>query len=292
MDQLLITGGSGLLGSTVARQAADEYNVLATYLSRKIEFDGVDCHRIDLTEEAAYKTLRDFDPDGIIHCAALADVDACERKPTVAHECNVNVAESVAHLANELNARLIHISTDAVFDGNGRFYEESDEPSPINTYGETKLEAERRISNIHNDAAIVRTSIYGWNATSGQSLAEWMLSKLESGEKLPGFNDVYFTPIFTGSLSDCLLELVTKDYRGVIHVTGQERCSKLQFAHLIADVFDFDDSRVRPISVAEAELDAPRGKDLSLSIEKAHQLLDCQLPTVREGLERMKQTRR
>jgi dTDP-4-dehydrorhamnose reductase len=118
-----------------------------------------------------------------------------------------------------------------------------------------------------------------------------MLSKLESGAELPGFEDVYFTPIFTDCLSDCLLELLESEYRGVLHVTGTERCSKLRFAQVIADVFEFDDPQVTPISVSDAGLDAPRGRDLSLSVKTAQETLDCQLPTVREGIKRMKQAR-
>lgn len=289
MTRLLVTGGSGLLGSTVARRSAERYEaVMTTYLSRPVDFEGVDCRKVDLTEKTQVQSLAAFDPDVVVHCAAMTDVDRCEREPDTAERYNVGMSKRVARLAAETDARLVHISTDAVFDGESRNYTIDDEPNPVNVYGQTKLEAESAVQKIHDDSAVVRTSIYGWNATSGQSLAEWMLSKLRGGETLPAFEDAYFTPIYTGDLVRCLFELVNSELNGILHVAGRDRCSKLEFANAIAKVFEVDEDLIQPVSIKEIDFEAPRGSDLSLSVKQTRNLLDCSLPGLREGLKNMK----
>jgi dTDP-4-dehydrorhamnose reductase len=289
MTRLLVTGGSGLLGSAVACRGAEQYeSVMTTYLSRSVDFEGVDCRKVDLTDEVQVKQLVAFDPDAVVHCAAMTDVDQCERESDMAERYNVEMSKRVARLAAKADARLIHISTDAVFDGEGRNYTTDDEPNPVNVYGRTKLKAESAIQQIHNDSIVVRTSIYGWNATSGQSLAEWMLSKFREGETFPAFKDAYFTPIYTGDLARCLFELVNSELNGTLHVAGRNRCSKLEFANAISEVFELDERLIQPASIKDVDFEAPRGTDLSLSVKQTRNLLDCSLPGLRGGLENMR----
>lgn len=292
MHRILVTGGSGLLGSAIALEARWEHTVATTYNRHPVSFSEVECIQIDLTEPQQYSRLREFEPDAIIHCAALTDVDECERRPTKARTYNVEMARELAELADDIEARFVHISSDAVFDGTGGRYTETDDPNPINIYGETKLEAERAVKQTRPDTVVVRTNIYGWNVTAGQSLAEWMVSELENSAELTAFEDVYISPIYTRDLADCLLELVDTEFQGLLHVGGQQRCSKLEFAYELADIFSFDTDRITPISIDEIEFDAPRGKDLSLSVSRAQELLDCSLPTIQEGLQRMKKDER
>lgn len=287
MKTVLITGGSGLLGGEIVQLGRDRYDVVTTYLNHEIHVADVDCLQVDLTKYEQVEPLGRFDPDSIIHCAALADVDRCERDPEAAHAHNVGITQNVARLASNTNSRLVHISTDAVFSGREGRYAVTDEPDPVNVYGRTKLEAESVVQDTHDDSVVVRTNIYGWNTTSGQSLAEWMISKLRRGERVLAFEDAYFTPIYTGDLVPCLFELVENDFTGTLHVAGRERCSKYEFANIIADVFDLDETLIDRASVADADFDAPRGRDLSLSVDRTQEQLDCELPRVRDGLEHM-----
>lgn len=287
MKRLLVTGGSGLLGSAIAQRGVAEYEIATTYLSREVDFPGVHCLQVDLTDDDQVESI-DFDPDAVIHCAALTDVDRCEREPQLAEKCNVGMTERVARLADDRDARLVQVSTDAVFDGKGSYHTVGEDPDPVNVYGRTKLRAESAARENLEDSIVVRTSIYGWNATSGQSLAEWMLSKLRNGETVPAFKDVYFTPIYTGDLASCLFELVESDVTGTLHVAGSERCSKLKFAHAIANVFDVNENLIESSSIDDVDFDAPRPKDLSLSIERARERLNCPMPTLREGLKHMR----
>lgn len=288
MTRILATGASGLLGSSVVREAASEHEVAATYFTRPVTFEGTDCFQVDLTDEHQYEPIREFNPDIIIHCAALTDVDLCERKPGMAKKHNVELTEKLLTLADTLDARFVHISTDAVFDGEQGRYSETDQTNPINVYGRTKLAAERAVQQAAVDSVIVRTSIYGWNVTDSQSLAEWMLQTLRTSSELSAFEDAYFSPIYSRDLSSRLLELGFSDVTGILHVAGSQRCSKLKFAELLADVFDLDTKLITPISIEEIDFDAPRGRDLSLAVTRAQEHLAAPLPSVADGLKNMR----
>ena len=288
MTKVLVTGASGLLGSSVVQYCADKCEVVGTYLSHPVDFAGVRCLQADLTDENQYGPLKQFDPDVIIHCAALTDVDQCEQEPQKAYNINVDITRKLVTLADSLGARFIHLSTDAVFDGTEGLYTETDEANPINVYGRTKLTAEQVVTEAQADSIIVRTNIYGWNATDGQSLAEWMLEKLRDGEELPAFRDAYFSPIYTGTLASILFELISRDINGVMHISSPNRYSKLSFAEHLADVFDLNTELIVPTSIDDVDFSAPRGRDLSLSVSRAQHQLNCDLPTAREGLEQLK----
>lgn len=288
MNRLLVTGGSGLLGSSIVKRARSRFEVATTYFSREIEFKGITCIQINLTDERSYDVLGSFDPDAIVHCAALTDVDYCERNPDMARAHNVEMTRQLAALASTTDAKFVYVSTDAVFDGAERQYSERDDPNPVNVYGETKLMGEQVVSKSEASSAIIRTNIYGWNVTAGQSLAEWMLDELRTGDSLTAFSDAYFTPIYTDSLAARLLDIVTNDFTGLLHVAGTERCSKLGFAVQLADVFNLPRDLIEPISVEDINFDAPRARDLSLDVTRAEELFGRSLPTVRGGLEKMK----
>jgi dTDP-4-dehydrorhamnose reductase len=287
VKKILITGGSGLLGSKIVTVAERRYDVTTTYHSNEISSTHSNCIKIDLTNKDQYDVFTNSDFDVIIHCAALTDVDRCEREPDIAYQHNVSMTEHLLAIANNLDARFIHISTDAIFDGSEKFYTESHEPNPINVYGETKREAEKRVLSSDVDSIVVRTSIYGWNINDNQSIAEWVINKLRDNESVPGFADAYFTPIYTGHLADCLLELIEQDLTGTIHIAGRERCSKYEFAKEISEVFNYDSSLVTKGLISDHDFDATRGKDLSLSIKRAENQLECKLPDIQTGLERM-----
>jgi dTDP-4-dehydrorhamnose reductase len=286
METILVTGASGFLGRYVLRAATGSYETVGIYNKSDIFVSGVTAVQVNLTDPP-FESLRGFDPDHVVHCAGLVDVDECERQPESARQLNVEVTEHVANLASEVDATFTYVSTDAVFDGSRPYWSEDDKPNPINVYGRTKFEGERAAAQIHDDVTVVRTNFFGWTH-EGASLSEWMLATLESGDELTGFEDVYFTPMYAGDLARYLLNLLDLSTPEVVHLGGSERLSKYAFAHEIADVFECDSDPITPISVENQDLDAPRGKDLSLDVSLAESLLGERLPDVETGLERMR----
>lgn len=288
MEIIFVTGASGLLGSNLVMAALPKFNVYGAYNKNRIGINGAQLLQIDLAEESQLKKIEDIKPHLIIHCAAQSNVDYCQQYPDEAHRSNVSTSVNIARAAKKTGAYLIHISTVSIFDGKKGNYNEDDKPEPLNVYAKTKLEAEERVLSIYPDSAVVRTNIYGWNKIEKFSLAEWMLDKLKRKEELKGLKDIYFSPILVNDLAQALFKLAHLRYKGIIHIASSQRCSKLEFAYKIADVFCLDKSPIRPITISELGLKAPRPKDVSLNVSRAEDLLRMELPTVEEGLRHMK----
>jgi len=288
MKKLLITGGSGLLGSNLSKLAVSRFDVHATYNKNRVNHDRVNFFQIGLTDKEDFIKIEKINPDYIIHCAALVNVDYCEGHEKETYNQNVISSINVAEVAKKLGSYLIYISTDSVFNGEKGDYKENDETIPINVYGRTKLEAEKKTLSICPRSCVVRTNFYGWNKIGKFSLAEWMLDRLTNNKELPGLEDVYFSPIMVNALARALIRLCEVEYKGILHISGSESCSKLDFAYKIAEIFSLDSSLIKPISIRNLELVAPRGKNTSLNVSKAEKILKQKLPGVAEGLREMK----
>jgi len=289
MKKMLITGGSGLLGGNLALLWSQKYALTATYHEHKAILPAVDWLQIDLTKTESLAVLEAIRPEAIIHCAAQTNLEYCEDHPQEAFLQNVTAAANVATLAEMLNAYLIHISTDAVFDGTHGDYSEEDQANPINIYGHTKLAAEEEVARICPQAAIVRTNIYGWNLRAKTSLAEWLLANLREGKSIRGFTDVYFTPVLVNHLAEALTELLAQRPSGIFHIAGSEKINKFDFGQKLANIFGYDGTLVSPASVEEFGFKARRGKDLSLNIGKAERELQVRMPAIEEGLREFKE---
>lgn len=293
MARILVTGASGLLGANLMLTAMEQGHavtgVACTHRLRPMGFEFV---QADLTRPGeAGRVLAEASPDWVVHCAALTDLDACERMPELADRVNRDAARGVAAAAASRGARLVHISTDAVFDGLRGNYTEEDTPHPINAYARSKLDGERAIADVYPSAAIVRTNLYGWNALPKCSLAEWFLENLEAGKSCKGFSDVRTTPILVNDLARVLLDLAAGTLSGVYHIAGGECLSKYEFGLRVASAFGLDGGLIRPASVDVAGLKAKRSKALCLNSGKAQAALAIRLPSVDEGLTRFREQR-
>lgn len=285
---LLVTGASGLLGANLIVAALGEGRPLvAVSRTRRVHLPGVRSYCADLSAPGeAEAIVAEVRPRVVIHAAAATSVDGCEGDPAGAHRLNETMASYVATAARAVRARLIHISTEAVFDGTAlRCYAEDDPTLPCNVYGQSKRAGEEAVLTADPDALIVRTTIYGWNAQAKASLAEFFIERLRRGEQVPGFADVLFTPILVNDLADRLLRLAFLDVRGILHVAGRECVSKVEFGQRLARWFGLDPALVVPGSVRDAGLPARRALRPCLCVARAEALLG-RLPTVDEGIAR------
>ena len=186
---------------------------------------------------------------------------------------------------------MVYVSTDSVFDGASGDYSEADDPAPVNTYAATKLAGEEAVLEELEAALVVRTNIYGWNMQDKLSLAEWVLARLDAGETVPGFSDVFFSPMLVDDLADVMLDLMDRRLGGTYHVVGSERCSKYNFALRVAETFGLDRGLVRPTEIASATLTAARPRDVSLNTHKVERALGRPMPDVSAGLMGFKRAR-
>jgi len=290
---LVVTGASGLLGASVLRSAVElGWETVGLCHQHVIRDPTVQVARVDLTDDSATRRLLfDLRPDAIVHCAAATNVDWCEDNPKQAEAINVQASAVLAETASTLNARFVYVSTDSVFDGKRGDYVETDEPAPRNVYARSKLAGERETLRRNPAALVVRVSIYGWNAQNKNSLAEWVLRWLEEGRHVPGFTDVFFTPILVNDLVPVLFAMLQHELAGLYHVAGSERISKFEFARRVATAFGFDPARVTPCQVKDMNLRAARPLDISLNTEKIRIALGRSMPDVDSGLSRFRELR-
>lgn len=289
MTRLLITGASGLLGGAVLFRGRDAMDILACTHETSLCPRGFETREIDLASETHAKDLvKGFKPDWICHCAAVTDVDLCQRQPATARRLNVTAAETLARAAADNGARLLLISTDSVYDGRRGWYVETDATGPLNEYAASKLEAERRVREFLPEVLIARVNFYGWNLKPKHSLAEWVLGQLDAGVSVPGWTDVFFNPLFNMDLADCLNAMMARGLSGIYHVAGSERCSKYEFARAVAAEWGYDPEAIRPTELVTAGLGAPRPLDTSLRCDKLSRALNHVLPDLRTGLTRMR----
>jgi dTDP-4-dehydrorhamnose reductase len=286
--KILITGANGMLASNLSVMYREKHTVIATDKTAPT-IPGCDNRALDITSTSDAHLIQKLRADVVIHCAALTNVDFCEKNPDLSDKVIAEGSRIITEASAKAGAYCIHISTDAVFDGKTGNYTEESTPSPLMAYGRSKLLAEKLVAP--TGALIVRTCIYGWNRENKESLAEWMLHTLERNEPLSAYSDLSFSPILVNNLGDALIELASLKQRGILNVAGSEGCTKLAFAHALARVFGLDERLIRPISSDSVSGRAPRAKNLILDTRKAQSLLKCRLLDVQAGLQKMRELR-
>jgi dTDP-4-dehydrorhamnose reductase len=281
-SRMLVTGGSGYLGGWVVRLTRDEWGVTATYLSRAADESGVDWRQLDVRDEAAVRALvAGVRPQVVVHTVALNpgqgdDLDAVNGAGT----------RHVARAAAGVGARLIHLSTDVLFDGKKGNYVEEDPPSPITPYGRSKALAEETVLASGAEAVIVRTSlIYGWRPRADRNTRQ-MMDALAAGQPVRLFTDELRCPIWVESLVAAVVELAGMGYArfhrvGVLNVAGAQALSRYEFGVRLLRFLGVDPSTVIPTPSPKDKL---RPLDCTLDCSRAHKLLRTPLPGVDEVL--------
>lgn len=285
--RILITGASGLLGVNLALEAAAHHEVYGTAKDHLIHTDRFQVLQCNLLAPGAVESLLDqTQPDWVIHCAALANVDACEADPVLAQQSNSDLPFRLATHVARGGARLVHISTDAVFDGRKGSYTEADEPNPLGVYARTKLEGERRVAEAHPQAIIARVNLFGWSISGQRSLGEFFVNNLSASKRVMGFTDVIFCPLLANHLALVLIKMLEKNLSGLYHVVSRECLSKYEFGMRVAEKFSLDGSLISPTSVQLSGLAAIRSPNLSLRTDKLASAIGEQIPDTTSGLER------
>src|SRR5688572_29668285 len=191
--KILITGASGLLGINLAMEAMRAHEVIGVDRG-KLKSAPFRVFPIDFLQTNKIHSLLDStNPDWLINCAALANLDKCEEDPTQAERLNIDFPAELAAACSGRNIKFVHLSTDAVFDGEKEgAYTEDDEPNPRGIYSQTKLDGERAVQQVNPQAVIARVNFYGWSLTNSRSLGEFFVNNLSAEKPVNGFTDVIF----------------------------------------------------------------------------------------------------
>ena len=283
--KLLISGASGLLGLNLALEASNVHTVVGVD-QQKLVNTPFEMMNDNLLEPGAVERVLDSaKPDWLIHCAALANLEACEVNPELARRLNTNLPQEVAAACKQRGIRMVQISTDAVFDGTKNdAYTENDVPNPPGIYAKTKMAAEQAVLKSNPDAIVARVNFYGFSPSGSRSLAEFFINNLSAGKPINGFTDIRFCPTFVGDLANLLLAMLGKGLHGVYHTVSTKCMTKYDFGIALAKKFGLDETLITPISVKESNLIARRAHNLCLDTHKLSTALDTPVPVFSTGL--------
>ena len=286
--RLLVTGASGLLGLNLSLVAASQgHEVTGLVNSRSLRDVPFDVRQVDLLNtDSALVAVEAGRPEAIEHCAAVANINAAEQQPDLAMRLNAEVPGRLAEASAGWGIPFVHISTDAVFDGQRGGYTEEDNTHPLSVYARTKLAGEQAVRSSNPDALIVRTVFYGWSLSGKRSLAEFFFNRLNAGEPFQGFSDTLFCPLYVEDLASTILEMLSRSLTGTYHVVAPESLSKYEFGVRVARLFGFNPDLITPIQARDLERGAARSLNLTLSPAKVQDSLGHSLPAVDEGLAR------
>lgn len=280
--RLLVTGVSGLLGLNLAWLASQRFEVTGVMRGIRVSASAGAPFRIiaaDLSQQGELERVFEAaQPDQVIHCAALTNVDRCEIAPEEAFQINTALPGALACLARKHRIPLLHISTDCVFDGVRGDYSEEDAPNPLNIYARSKLAGEHAVAEANPDALIARVNFYGWSWQGSRSLSEFFLNSLSSGRPFKGFDDLYFCPLLVSDMVELLLRMLALRLTGIYHVVSSECLSKFDFGRMLARHFGFDENLITPASYVSGGLKAPRARNLTLRSEKLARALGQAAP--------------
>ncbi len=255
--KVLVTGVKGQLG----------HDVMQELKKREIDAVGVDIEEMDITDERQVeKVLEETAPDAVIHCAAYTAVDAAEDQVDLCRKINARGTENIAKICGAKNMKMMYISTDYVFDGQGtRPWEPDDERHPLNVYGQTKYEGELAVEKFVEKFFTIRIAwVFGVN---GKNFIKTMLNLGKTHDQLTVVNDQTGSPTYTYDLARLLVDMIQTDRYGRYHATNEGDCTWYEFACEIFRQAKMD-VKVSPVTSAEYPAKAKRPENSRMSKEK------------------------
>jgi dTDP-4-dehydrorhamnose reductase len=285
MARILITGASGLLGINLAQETMNVHDIVAVDRGKLVNAPFKILNGDLLNPGILDLVLDSAQPEWLINCAALADLEACENNPGIARRLNIDLPAQMAKACKARGVSFVHISTDAVFDGEkDGFYTEEDIPNPLGVYAQSKLAGERAVIAENSNAIVARVNFYGWSLSGKRSLAEFFHHNLTNNKSISGFTDIKFCPMLVNDTARILIKMLQKNLSGLYHVVGPQAMSKYQFGVEIARRFTLKESEISPKSILSSSLTAPRAHNLCLSTHKLSTALGESLPEFSTGL--------
>jgi dTDP-4-dehydrorhamnose reductase len=290
MKRVLVCGSNGLLGQRLAwlLDSDDAYEVLHSSHHRAFAEEDIliDYTQLDISNRSDVKSLvTSYRPDVILNAAAMTNVDACEREREQAWKMNVTAVENLVEVSRRIGSKLVHVSTDYVFDGKFGNYTETDRVNPVNYYGKTKLAGENIIVASGIDFAILRTIVvYGTGVNVRNNFALWVINNLNDEIPIRCADDQISNPTYVADLALAMKVCADTDAAGIYHIAGSEALSRYEFAVKTASVFGFDASLINKVHSSELQQLAQRPLRTSFVTEKAKRELRLQTMNVTQGL--------
>ncbi len=286
--RIMILGANGFIGRRILKRLSIHHQVLACSLHPDIlPEDGYRFETLNvLDSNATDAALNAFCPEVIINASALSVVDYCEQHQEEAFAMNVSVVKHLAEYCQAKGCRLIHLSTDFVFDGTlTRAYTETDITNPVNYYGKTKRWGEEAIEQICTDYAIVRVEVVYGKPLPGQhgNIVHLVKTRLENGQSIRVVSDQFRSPTWVEDIAHAIELLLPDHHQGIYHICGHETMSVADIAYRVAKHFHLDTSFIQPVTTKEMNEATPRPLFSPMNTEKARRELDYQSSALEEG---------
>jgi len=297
MIKVVITGSNGLLGQSL----------LGLLLSEKEKYEVIGFSKgenrsgrndflyisIDITDEVLLKEkLVEIQPNFIINTAAMTNVDACENNKIACNTLNVDVVKWLAEVSDKINAHLIHLSTDFIFDGKKGYYKETDEANPLSYYGLSKLKSEEILLKSNINYTILRTIlVYGRVFDMSRSnIVLWVKEMLENKKEITIVDDQYRMPTYVADLALACKISMDKKAIGIYNISSSQLLSVYEIAQQIAEVFELNKTLIKPISTSTLNQTAPRPAKTGFDLSKTNKELDFYPKSFKEDLVKFKET--
>ena len=291
-NRVLITGANGLLGQQLISVFRDDYDVHALGLQAQPRLPGgnFQYHPGDINDRTLLRELnQEIVPKFIINAAAFTDVDGSETQRELCWKVNVTGVENLVYAAQKVHARLIHVSTDYVFDGKAGPYREADRPNPLGFYARAKLAGENVLLNSAADFAIARTMVlYGNGLEIRPNFVTWLIKQLRDGKPARIVDDQFGNPTLASELAQALRVLAESGRREIYHLSGSEVIDRYRFAVKIAEVFNLNSNLIQAIKTSDLKQAAPRPLRSGFDITKAVRELNVKMSDVVGGLKKFK----
>ena len=286
--KIMILGANGFTGRRILKRLSSKHQVLACSLHPDIlPEEGYEFHILDMQSvDATDALLNNFRPDVIINASAMSVVDYCEQHPEEAYALNVTAVKHLAEYSLSNSCRLIHLSTDFVFDGTAtEAYTETDTTNPINYYGKTKQWSEEVIEQACTNYAIARIEVVYGKPFNGQhgNIVHLVKTRLQNGQSIRVVSDQFRSPTWVEDIARAIESLLSDKYQGIYHICGGETMSVADIAYRVAKHFGLDTSLIQPVTTEEMNEATPRPLFSPMNTEKALKEFGYQPSRLEEG---------
>lgn len=295
MAKVLITGANGLLGQAVVTifSRESDFELIPTSVEPELFMDrnnSFNYEQLDITvKENVKKIVKKHNPDIIVNCAAFTDVDKSEFERELCWKLNVDAVKNLIIASRISDAKVIHISTDYIFDGKNGPYMEDAVPNPISFYGRSKLAGENALTTSGIDFVIVRTIVlYGVGIKVKPNFATWLINKLSAKNPVNIVTDQIGNATISDDLAYGILKCAELDVYGIYNIAGKDIISRLEFTYNLCDVFNFDKLLINPILTSDLKQPAQRPLKSGLITLKAETEFGFKPMDSKEGLQLLK----
>ncbi len=291
MEKILISGVGSLLGKYLVKILSPTHTINGTYQKVKLpQSPNLVQRSLEIKDAGAVNALiKSIQPQVVIHLASLSNIDYCEKHPALARKVNITGTENLIKALKQQTVKphVIFISSSMVFRGDKAPYSETDQPQPINTYGQTKFEAEKIVMKSGLSHTIIRFStLLGWPPKGARDNdMSYYVPKLKTKQAQQLVNDRFFNPLSAATAATALKAFIQRETKGIVHIAGQDCLTRFELVKTMAQVFQINGAKIQPISSNYFPQLAPRPHNVCLTTSKMKQVLKMQPPTIKGDLQ-------